>query len=229
MARNPLYPFAGLGRGDPFMSLHREMNRLFDDAFRGMVPPGQGGQGAQGAQAGAMAQGGQGPAGQELAGQDFAGQGFGRQALAPSMDVSETEKELRITAELPGVGERDVEVTLNDDVLTIRGEKKFERKDETESYHFVERSYGTFQRSLRIPYPVNPYEVRASFDNGVLTVTLPKTQAQEKSRRIEVRSGGGTGGGQTISGTSEQGRGGMSGSRAAGTGGSRGGKSTSGS
>ena len=215
MARNPLYPFAGLGRGDPFMSLHREMNRLFDDAFRGMVPPGQGGQGAQ---AGAMAQAGQGPAGQELAGQDFAGQGFGRQALAPSMDVSETEKELRITAELPGVGERDVEVTLNDDVLTIRGEKKFERKDETENYHFVERSYGTFQRSLRIPYPVNPDEVRASFDNGVLTVTLPKTQAQEKSRRIEVRSGGGgaarggeAGGGNTISGTAiEQGRAGGS-------------------
>ena len=171
-----------------------------------------------------MARAGQGFGGQELAGQDFGqgfGQAFGGQALAPHMDVSETERELRITAELPGVNERDVEVTLHDDVLTIRGEKKFERKDETETYHFVERSYGTFQRALRIPYPVNPDEVQASFDNGVLTVTLPKTQVQEKSRRIEVRSGGGARGGQTISGASGGGQGSSSGKTASGS--SRGG------
>jgi HSP20 family protein len=75
-------------------------------------------------------------------------------------------------------------------VLTIRGEKKFERKDEKESYHFVERSYGTFQRSLRLPYAVDPEQVRASFENGVLTVTLPKTKQQERSRRIQVQAGG---------------------------------------
>ena len=221
MARNPLFPFGvgGPGRayGDPFMSLHREMNRLFDDAFRGMTPSTQGGQGGQ---TGQTAQGGQ----------DLGQSAYGQAALVPHMDVSETDTELRISAELPGVAEKDVEVTLHEDVLTIRGEKKFERTDERENFHFVERSYGTFQRSLRIPYPVNPDEVQASFDRGVLTVTLPKSQPQEKSRRIEVRSGGGGGGGQTISGSAtEQGRGGTSGSRAAGTGGSRGGKSTSGS
>ena len=71
------------------------------------------------------------------------------------MNVSETDKEIRITAELPGVTEQDIEVSLDDDVLTIRGEKKFERKDDKENFHFVERSYGTFQRSLRLPYAVN--------------------------------------------------------------------------
>ena len=69
-----------------------------------------------------------------------------------SMNVSETDKEIRITAELPGVTEQDIDVSLDDDVLTIRGEKKFERKDDKENFHFVERSYGTFQRSLRLPY-----------------------------------------------------------------------------
>ena len=218
MARNPLFPFGtgGLGQsyGDPFMSLHRDMNRLFDDAFRGMTPPGQGRAERPGGQT--MA-GGQGQAGQG---------GVAQVALVPHMDVSETDTELRISAELPGVLEADVEVTLNDDVLTIGGEKKFERTDERENYHFVERSYGIFQRSLRIPYPVNPDEVRASFERGVLTVTLPKAKQAEKSRRIEVRSGGSSGGsGKTIGGTAtEQGR-----SRVAGTGGHRGGKSTSGS
>jgi HSP20 family protein len=197
MARNPFDPL-GLARvsGDPFMALHREMNRLFDDAFRGMVPP----QGAQAAQ-GAPAQGGR-----ELAAQDYGQMPAGR-ALAPSMDVSESERELRITAELPGVAEGDVEVTLDDDVLTIRGEKKFERKEDKENYHFVERSYGTFQRSLRIPWAVNPDEVQASFHNGVLTVTLPKSQAEEKSRRIAVRSGGGAGAGAQDRGTIQGGGG----------------------
>lgn len=223
MARNPLFLFGtgGSGRpGDPFMSLHREVNRLFDDAFRGMTPPGQEGQGGQGRQ---MLPRDQDP------GQAGLGQGgLAQVALVPHMDVSETDTELRISAELPGVAEGDVEVTLNDDVLTIRGEKKFERTDERENYHFVERSYGTFQRSLRIPYPVNPDEVRASFERGVLTVTIPKAKQEEKSRRIEVRSASGSsGGGKTISGTAtEQGQ---SGNRAAGTGGQRGGKSTSGS
>ena len=145
------------------------------------------------------------------------------------MDVSETETELRLSAELPGVEEGDVEVTLNDDVLTIRGEKKFERVDERENFHFVERSYGTFQRSLRIPYPVNPDEVQASFERGVLTVILPKAKQEEKSRRIEVRSGG-AGGGRTISGTATE----QGGSRAGGGQGSQrtggtGGKTTGGS
>jgi HSP20 family protein len=199
------------------MSLHRDMNRLFDDAFRGMTPPreGQSGQGPQGM-----------PASHELGQAGLGQSGFAQVALVPAMDVSETGTELRVSAELPGVAETDVEVMLNEDVLTIRGEKKFELADEHENYHFVERSYGTFQRSLRVPYPINPDEVQASFELGVLTVTLPKAKQEEKSRRIEVRSAGSSGGGGKTSGetATEQGR-----SRAAGTGGHRGGKSTSGS
>src|SRR5215218_1225440 len=167
MARNPLSPFGfgGVGeRGagsDPFLSLHREMNRLFDDVLRGTFGvPSREGQGGQGG------------------------------TLMPHIDVSETEKELKICAELPGVTENDVEVTLNNDVLTIRGEKKVERTSEQENYHFVERSYGTFQRSLRVPYPVEPDQVQARFEHGVLTVTLPKSEQHQRSRRIQVQAGG---------------------------------------
>jgi HSP20 family protein len=106
------------------------------------------------------------------------------------MDVSETEGEVRICAELPGVKEEDVDVSLENDVLTIRGEKRLERTDEKETFHFMERSYGTFRRSLRLPFPVEPDQVRAEFNNGVLTVTLPKSRTQERSRRIQIQGGG---------------------------------------
>jgi HSP20 family protein len=121
MARNPLTPLrsglGGLGGSDPFLSLHREMNRLFDDVLRST----------------GVAQGGQ----------DIAGS-----MIAPQINVSETASEIRVSAELPGVSEQDTDVSLDDDVLTIRREKKFERMDEKETFHFIERSYGTFQRAL---------------------------------------------------------------------------------
>ena len=182
MARNPMIPFrpgGGMFPGDPFLSLHREMNRLFDDVFRGVGQPA-----ASGSQ----------------------GQGDVGAFVNASMNVSETDKEIRITAELPGVTEQDIEVSLHDDVLTIRGEKKFERKDDKENFHFVERSYGTFQRSLRLPYAVESEQVRASFENGVLTVTVPKTERQERSRRIQVQGRGAAGSGAT-GGTGQQGTG----------------------
>jgi HSP20 family protein len=151
----------GTGGSDPFLTLHREMNRLFDDVLRGS-PVSLGGQ-QEGSQTGVL--------------------------LVPHMDVSETEKELRIQAELPGVSERDIEVSLHEDVLTIRAEKKQERKEEREGVHFSERSFGTFQRSLRLPYQVNPDQVQARFENGVLSVTLPKTQPQSTRQRIPVQGG----------------------------------------
>lgn len=161
MARS-LMPFRSgglLGGGDPFLSLHREMNRLFDDVLRGTGPmPGT-------------------------------GQG-GASLIAPQINVSETDKEIRVTAELPGVTENDIHLDLNDDVLVIRGEKKLERKEEKENFHFVERSFGTFQRALQLPFPVNPDQVQARFQNGVLTITLPKTAQQERSRRIQIQSSG---------------------------------------
>ena len=132
------------------------------------------------------------------------------------MNVSETENEIRITAELPGVTEQDIDISLDDDVLTIRGEKKFERTDDKENFHFVERSYGTFQRSLRLPFPVDPEQVQASFENGVLTVTVPKTGRQERSRRIQVQ-GRGAGGQST-----QNAQGGQGSRRAGGEGGKQG-------
>lgn len=175
MARNPLTPYRGgalFGGGpDPLFSLHREMNRLFDEVMGGGLPmPGERGT---------------------------------RQILNAQVNVSEGENEIRVEAELPGVSEQDVDVSLDDDVLTIRGEKKFERKDDKENYHFVERSYGTFQRSLRLPFAVDPEQVRASFENGVLTVTLPKSARAERTRRIQV--GRGTGSQQRIGQGGEKG------------------------
>jgi len=184
MARNPMTPFrhgGGVFPGDPFLSLHREMNRLFDDVFRGVGQPA-----ATGSQ----------------------GQGDVGTFVNASMNVSETDGEIRVTAELPGVSEQDIDISLDDDVLTIRGEKKFERKDEKENFHFVERSYGTFQRALRLPYAINPDQVQASFENGVLTVTVPKTGQQERSRKIQIQGGRSQAAG---SGSEDQGSAGTSG------------------
>jgi len=121
------------------------------------------------------------------------GQGAG--AVMPRIDVRETGKEIRITAELPGVSERDVEVTVDDDVLTIRGEKRLEREQERENVHVTERAYGTFQRSLRLPFAADPEKVEARFRDGVLTVTLPKTPAQERARHVKVQGAGAQEGG----------------------------------
>jgi len=109
--------------------------------------------------------------------------------VMPQINVSETDKELRITAEMPGVSEKDVDITLDDGVLTIRGEKKMEKKEDKENFHYMERSYGQFQRSLRVPNSINADQVQASVENGVLTVILPKNMAQEKTRHIQVKGG----------------------------------------
>ena len=108
----------------------------------------------------------------------------------PKIDISETENELRIRAELPGVSEKDIEVVLNDDILTIRAEREFERKEDKEDYHLVEMSYGTFQRSLQLPYRVDPNQVQARFENGVLNIVVPKAKALKRSNRIEVQGAG---------------------------------------
>jgi HSP20 family protein len=147
--------------GDPMFAFQREMNRLFDDVFRGFGAP-------------------------ALANTGAAGVGS---LLMPQIDVRETENEIRIAVEMPGVAPDEVEIQLDDDVLTIRGEKRIERRDERENAHFTERAYGTFQRVLRLPFKVDPEQVQARFDNGVLTVTLPKPKGQDASHRISVQSG----------------------------------------
>lgn len=118
----------------------------------------------------------------------------------PRMDVRESDDEICIETDLPGVSADDVEVRLDDDVLTIRGERKAERREDKENYHVMERSMGAFQRSMRLPFQVDPQQVKAGFENGVLTVTLPKAPQQSRSRRIEVQAGKAPSGGQGVAG-----------------------------
>lgn len=114
--------------------------------------------------------------------------------LAPRMDICEDDNEIKLIAEMPGVTPQNVSVELNDDLLTIRGEREAERKEERKNFHMMERSYGAFHRSLRLPFPVDPAQVQARVDNGVLTVTIPKTGMKQRSQRVEVKSGGAGGG-----------------------------------
>lgn len=138
---------------DPFLTLHREMNRLFDDVFRG----------------------------------------FGRTSLAPMMEgrfgwpkieLEDGDTKLIISAELPGMTEKDVQVEIANGVLTIRGEKKAERNGEGK--YFTERYYGSFERQIPLE-DVREDKVQASFKNGVLTVSLPKSdKPREGVKRITI-------------------------------------------
>jgi HSP20 family protein len=113
---------------------------------------------------------------------------WGVRSAWPSVDVEETEKEYRVTAELPGLEERDVEVLLQDGLLTVRGEKKLETEARNRSYS--ERFYGRFERQITLDRDVDDSAVKATFKNGVLTVTVPKdARASERSKRITINSG----------------------------------------
>jgi len=144
----------------PLAALHREMDRLFEDFFRGDTPwplshlRGTGG------------------------------------AFSPSVDVRETDAELVVSAELPGIDEKDLEIDLGDDGLTIRGEKKEEHEERKEGLYRAERSYGSFQRFVPLPTAIVADKATAEFKNGVLTITLPKPpDAQPKRRKIEIKRG----------------------------------------
>jgi HSP20 family protein len=118
-----------------------------------------------------------------------ASSGHGWQALTPAVDIDETGKEMVITAELPGVSDKDVEVSLAGDVLTIKGEKKSEKEHNNGDSTYVERRFGSFSRSVRLPFEVKDGQVDARFKDGVLTINLPKpTEMQRSVRRIAVKS-----------------------------------------
>jgi HSP20 family protein len=140
---------------NPFLTLHREMNRLFDDVFRGfdLVPFGS-------------------------------NRMFDRAFGGPNIEISETDNEVKVAAELPGLDEKDVQVELANGVLVIRGEKRTETEDKDRL--FSERTYGRFER--RIPVEdVQEDKVRAAFKNGVLTVTLPRSAgAQRAVKQIAI-------------------------------------------
>jgi HSP20 family protein len=103
--------------------------------------------------------------------------------FAPRMDVSEDAKAFTVRAELPGMSEKDIDLSLSGDTLTIRGEKTAEKEDKNRNYHYSERSYGSFSRSIPLPRQVDAEKVSANFRNGVLTITLPKSSAALAERK----------------------------------------------
>jgi HSP20 family protein len=102
----------------------------------------------------------------------------------PSLDVAETKNEIVVKAEVPGMEPKDIDISLSDGLLTIKGEKKQEKEEKEENYHLVERSYGSFTRSIRLPNEVQSDKISASYKNGVLKVVLPKS---EESKKKEVK------------------------------------------
>jgi HSP20 family protein len=105
----------------------------------------------------------------------------------PRTNVTEAKDSLTITAELPGLEAKDVDVAISGDILTIKGEKKQEKEEKDEHHHVVERTYGTFSRMVRLPAPVAADKIKATFKNGVLTVNLPKTEeAKQKAIPVSV-------------------------------------------
>lgn len=113
-------------------------------------------------------------------------EGFSGKAWAPVVDVKETEEALLFAFELPGLAKEDVQITLEHNVLTVAGERKFEKETKGETFHRLERSYGAFSRSFTVPAGVRGDQVAATFEQGVLTISLPK-QEESKPRKIEIR------------------------------------------
>lgn len=112
-------------------------------------------------------------------------------AMMPTMDVAEDEDRFRVAVELPGMDEEDVEVVLSDNVLTIKGEKRLETEETEKPYAYMERSYGSFRRSIPLDFEVVTDKIAATFDKGVLTIDLPKTaEAKKAYKKIPIRAAG---------------------------------------
>ncbi|HLL29983.1 MAG TPA: Hsp20/alpha crystallin family protein [Allosphingosinicella sp.] len=137
----------------PFLSLRRDIDRLFDDFFQAPM------------------------------------WSLGRGAAMPwpNVEVSQTEKEIRITAEVPGMNENDVELLVEDGILTLRGEKTSQSEDSNRGYS--ERFYGRFERRIALPPGVDEEKAKAEFRDGVLSVTLPRNPEAERGRRIPINGG----------------------------------------
>lgn len=105
---------------------------------------------------------------------------------APSLDVSETRDNFVVKAEVPGIDAKDIDISLTGDVLTIKGEKRQEKEEKEEDYHLVERSYGSFSRSVRLPAEVESNKIKASYKNGILNITLPKSE-KVKAKEVKIK------------------------------------------
>jgi len=145
----------------PLDVFHREFNHLFENLWRGFDLP-------------------------MVAGYEVP---FG--AMMPRMDMTEDEDRVHIAVELPGMDEKDIEVVLSDNVLTIKGEKKVETEETGKPYAYMERSYGSFRRSIPLNVEVVTDKVEAAFDKGVLTIDLPKTaEAKKTYKKIPIHTAG---------------------------------------
>ena len=118
-------------------------------------------------------------------GRGFGDEGLSRGAWMPNVDIYENKDSIVLEAELPGMNREDFELTVENNVLTLRGERRFEKKDEADNYHRVERAYGSFTRSFTLPQTVSSEKAAAEYKNGVLRVTLQKRE-EVKARRIEI-------------------------------------------
>jgi HSP20 family protein len=132
----------------------------------------------------------------------FDEEGIARGAWTPSVDIYENKDQIVLEAELPGMNREDFDLTIENNLLTLRGERRFEKKDEGDNYHRVERSYGSFTRSFTLPQTVSAEGATAEYKNGVLRVTLPKRE-EVKARRIEISGEGASAGPRTIEGKAE--------------------------
>lgn len=147
---------------NPIVAFQDEMNKLFSDFFGDISLPSW------------------------FRGREAAGESIW--AVSPAMDVVENDKEFKVTAELPGMDAKDVQINASEGYVTINGEKKQESKEEREGYFRRERSYGSFQRVVALPDTANLDKAEANFKNGVLTLSVPKKAgAQSKGRKIEVK------------------------------------------
>jgi HSP20 family protein len=165
MAMRSLAPWRW-GRGNvpstevsPLDAFQREMNRLFDDFFKGFGLPST----TQGAGALGM--------------------------FVPQVDMTEDDKSIKVVAELPGMDEKNIDINLSRDSLTIKGEKREEREEKGKESYYAERSFGSFSRVIPLPSEVNPDQAEATFSKGVLTVSMPKLHEEKKEqKKIEVRT-----------------------------------------
>lgn len=159
----------GTAERHPLLSLRDEMDRVFDDLFASfpLVPFG----------------------GRRLAADPWRRFQGMFEATFPTVDVAEHDSDYRITAEVPGMKEKDIDLSLAGGVLTIRGEKKQEKEEKKEDFYVSERRYGSFQRSFRLPEDVDADKVEASFKSGILTITLPKSaEAEARRKKIAIKA-----------------------------------------
>ncbi len=142
---------------NPFYSLQKEINRIFENFFNEITPD------------------------------RFWGDRVG--SFVPNVDVKEKDKEIIVTAELPGMDADDIEINISDDVLTLRGEKKEEKEEKEGNFYRRECTYGSFHRDIPLPVEIDPDKVEAEFKRGVLKVRLPKKpESERKAKKIQVKT-----------------------------------------